>query len=177
MRLLDEEATLRAVVEGTASATGAEFYRLLAQNLARALDTRGAWVTEYDEASDSLRALAFWFGGEWIEDYRYQVVGTPCETAIREARLVHIPDRIIGLYPGQPAAFRDAGVVSYLGAPLLSADRKVLGHLAVIDVRPMPAEKKLVSLFEIFANRAVAEMRRLRLEDDLRERQEKLGRL
>src|SRR5260221_6947689 len=41
----------------------------------------------------------------------------------------------------------------------------------------MPAEKRLVSLFEIFANRAVAEMRRLRLEDDLRERQEKLGRL
>src|SRR5262245_38141449 len=41
----------------------------------------------------------------------------------------------------------------------------------------MPAEKGLVSLFEIFANRAAAELRRLRLEKDLRERQEKLGRL
>jgi PAS domain S-box-containing protein len=177
MRRLDEEGTLRAVVEGTASATGAEFYRLLAQNLARALDTYGAWVTEYDEANERLRALAFWFGGTWIEGYEYAIAGTPCETAIKEARLVHLPEPVVGLYPGQPASFREAGIVSYLGAPLLSGDGKVLGHVAVVDVRPMPAEKKLVSLFEIFANRALAEMRRMRLESDLREKQEKLGRL
>jgi PAS domain S-box-containing protein len=177
MRGLDEEGTLRAVVEGTASATGAEFYRLLAQNLARALDTYGAWVTEYDEARERLRALAFWFGGKWIEDYEYAIAGTPCETAIKEARLVHLPEPVVGLYPGQPQAFRDSGIVSYLGAPLLSSEGKVLGHVAVVDVRPMPADKKLVSLFEIFANRALAEMLRMRLEDDLRERQEKLGRL
>jgi len=177
MRRLDEEGTLRAVVEGTASGTGTEFYRLLAQNLAHALDTHGAWVTEYDEATERLRALAFWFGGAWVEGYEYTLSGTACEVAIKETRLVHVPDQIVGLYPRVPVGFPDAAIVSYLGAPLLSADRRILGHIAVVDVRPMPAEKRLVSLFEIFANRAGAEMRRLRLESDLSERQEKLGRL
>jgi transcriptional regulator with PAS, ATPase and Fis domain len=67
--------------------------------------------------------------------------------------------------------------VSYLGVPLLAPDRRVLGHLAVIDVRPMPEEKRLLTLFHVFANRALAEMRRVRVEQDLRERQEKLSRL
>ena len=61
-RRIDEEVALRAVVEGTASETGHEFYRALVRNLARALDTHGAWLTEYDEPRERLRALAFWFG-------------------------------------------------------------------------------------------------------------------
>jgi len=177
MRKLDEETTLRAVVEGTASETGVEFYKALAWNLARALDTHGAWVTEYDEASRRLSALAFWFGDRWVDGYVYKIDGTPCETAIDETRLVHIPDRIVDLYPGQPGSFRDSGIVSYLGVPLLSAEREVMGHLAVVDVRPMPEEKRFLNLFQIFANRALAEMRRLRLEQEIRERQEKMGRL
>ena len=48
-RRIDEEAALRAVVEGTAGETGKEFYRALVRNLAIALDTHGAWLTEYDE--------------------------------------------------------------------------------------------------------------------------------
>jgi len=177
MRQIDEEATLRAVVEGTASETGTDFYRALTRNLARALDTHGAWVTEYTEASERLRALAFWFGDKWVEDFEYSIAGTACETTIKEARLIHYPDRVIDLHPKADSKFRDSGVVSYLGVPLLSAQERVIGHLAVVDIRPMPEEKKLLTLFQIFANRAAAEMRRLGLENDLRERQEKLGRL
>ena len=81
------------------------------------------------------------------------------------------------LYPKHPDEFPGHGVVSYLGVPLLAQDGRVLGHLAVIDVRPMPDEKRLLTLFHVFANRAVAEMRRVRVEQDLRERQEKLSRL
>jgi len=158
IRRLNKESTLRAVVGGPASATGTEFYRLLAQNLAHALDTFGAWVTEYDEANGRLRALAFWFGGEFIENYEYQVADTACETAIQEARLVHFAQIPENRYRGNPEPFRSAGVVSYLGAPLLSPEGKGIGHLAVVDKRPMPDEHGLVSLFEIFANRAVAEM-------------------
>jgi len=177
MRRIDEEATLRAIVEGTASETGTAFYRALTRNLARALDTHGAWVTEYDPGTETLRALAFWFGDRWIDGYVYRIEGTPCETAIKETRLVHLPDTVMGLYPGQPESFKEAGVVSYLGVPLLDEQQSVIGHVAVVDNRPMPPEKGLLGLFQIFANRAVAELRRLRLEDDLRERQEKLGRL
>jgi PAS domain S-box-containing protein len=177
VRRIDEETALRAVVEGTASDTGRDFYRALVRNLAGALDTHGAWLTELDEGRARLRALAFWLGGDFIDEFDYPIVGTPCETAIREGRLVHVPDRVVDLYPRDPPEFPGDGVVSYLGVPLLGVDRRVLGHLAVIDTRPMPEEKRLLTLFRLFANRAAAEMRRVRLEQDLRERQEKLATL
>jgi len=44
-----------------------------------------------------------------------------------------------------------------------------LGHLAVLDSRPMPKEPRLISLFQIFANRAAAEHQRLRAEAATRE--------
>jgi transcriptional regulator with GAF, ATPase, and Fis domain len=176
-RQIDEERALRAVVEGTASETGQEFYRALVRNLARALETHGAWVTEYDERTDRLRALAFWFGDRFVDGFEYAIAGSPCETAIRECRLVHVPDRVVELYPGDNIAFPRDDVVSYLGVPLVGTDRRVLGHLAVVDVRPITGEKRLLALFEIFANRAVAELRRVRLEQQLRDRQEKLGAL
>jgi transcriptional regulator with PAS, ATPase and Fis domain len=176
-RRIDEETALRAVVEGTASDTGQEFYRALVQNLALALETHGAWLTEYDERTDRLRALAFWFGDRFVEGFEYAIAGTPCETAVRELRVVHVPDRVVELYPRDRVAFPRADVVSYLGVPLIGADRRVLGHLAVVDVRPIPPEKRLLTLFGIFANRAMAEMRRLRLEQEVQERQEEVTRL
>ncbi len=173
-RRVDEEAALRAVVEGTASETGRDFYRALVRNLATALDTYGAWVTEFDEPVDRLRAVAFWFGDRWVDGFEYPIAGTACERAIRERRLVHIRDRDEMESSFAPESFRSAGVVSYLGAPLFEGGR-VMGHLAVVDVRPLLPERRILTLFELFANRASAEMRRQRLEAELRDSRENLA--
>ena len=66
----DDEA-LRLVIEGTASETGTEFFRALVRNLALALDTAGAWVTEYLPEEQKLRALAMWLNGAYVEHYEY----------------------------------------------------------------------------------------------------------
>ena len=69
------------------------------------------------------------------------------------------------------------GAASYMGMPLLDLDDAILGHLAVLDMRPMPAEPRAQTLFQIFAARAGAELRRLRAETQVLEREQKLGRL
>jgi PAS domain-containing protein len=61
-----------------------------------------------------------------------------------------------------------------MGVPLEDVDGTILGHLAVLDTRPMPEQPRLLTLFRIFAARAAAELRRLRAESRVRERQEKL---
>jgi len=175
-RHIDEEAALRDVVVGTASGTGEEFYRALVENLVRTLDTRGAWVTVYDAENEYLRSLAFLFAGNWVEGFDYPIGGTACETAVREKRLVHVPDQLLDVYPRDNDP-RLPEVVSYIGAPILDENGNVLGNLAVVDTRPMPDKQHLVDLFRIFAARASAEMRRLRAESAMREREEKLTRL
>ena len=173
---MDEDAALRTILEGTAIVTGERFFYALVENLAKALKTYGAWVTEYIPETRRLRGLAFRMGDEWLENYEQAIDGTPCEVVVTGGRLVHYPDSILDLYPDEPD-LKAVGAVSYMGVPLLSADGQVLGHLAVIDRRPMPETPRSLAIFQIFAARAAAELQRIRAESEVREREEKLGRL
>lgn len=171
-----DPAELHLVLQGTAVHTGIEFHRALVENLAKALSTHGAWVTEYIPERGSLRALAFYLNGEWIEDWEEAIEGTPCEVVIREERLVHHPERIVDLFP-EDGGLREMGAVSYLGVPLKDLSGEILGHLAVLDTRPMAEDPRTMTLFKIFAARAAAELMRMRREAALREREERMTRL
>jgi formate hydrogenlyase transcriptional activator len=169
-----DEAVLRLAVEGTASETGAGFFRALVKNLAAVLGTQGAWVTEYLPAEQKLRALAMWMKGDFVENFEYRLPGTACADVVEARKLIHIPERVIELYP-KSADLIPLDAVSYLGMPLLDTDGGVMGHLSVLDNKPMPRDARAVSLFEIFAARASAEHRRLRMEQEVRGREEQLS--
>ncbi len=173
---LSDADALRLVVEGTASETGTAFFRALVRNLATVTGTIGAWVTEYLPAQKRLRAYAFWLRGAFVEHFEYAIAGTACAPVVEDKRPVHIPDRLLELYPGEPD-LRAVHAVSYLGVPLLDPQGEVMGHLSVLDNKPMPADSRLTSLFEIFAARAAAEQRRLREELEVRAREEELAAL
>ena len=115
-------------------------------------------------------------GDRWLDGWEMVVDGTPCERVIDDRCLIHIPDNLLDIYGDDPDV-RAMGAASYMGMPLLDLDGTILGHLAVLDMRPMPAEPRAQTLFQIFAARAGAELRRLRAETQVREREQKLGRL
>jgi PAS domain S-box-containing protein len=173
---LETDSALRAILEGTATETGQQFFAALVQNLGKTLGTHGAWVTEYFPEKRRLRALAFWMDGQWVKDYEVDIAGTACERVIETAKLVHFPDRILELFP-HSEDIKATGAVSYLGVPLQDTDGRILGHMAVIDRRPIPEEPRVYAIFQIFAARAAAELQRLRAEAEVREREEKVGRL
>ncbi|HSC41565.1 MAG TPA: sigma 54-interacting transcriptional regulator, partial [Candidatus Binatia bacterium] len=173
---IDLDIALRKILEGTATETGEQFFQALVKNLASALNTHGAWVTEYFPESRRLKALAFWMGGQWLKDWEMVINGTPCERVINERCFIHIPDNLLDIY-GEDPDVRAVGAASYMGMPLLDVDGKILGHLAVLDLRPMPPQPRAQALFQIFAARAAAELRRMRAEAQVREREQKLGRL
>lgn len=170
----DEDRALRIIMEGTAGETGEDFFKSLVQNLSRVLDTRGAWVTEYQSESRKLNSLAFWLSGEWVKEYIYDISGTPCELVVEKKDIFLVPENVIDLFPHDPD-LKPMGAVSYMGVPLLDTDGSVLGHLAVLDSKPMPDRSRVRTIFRIFASRASAELRRLRAESEVREREEKLG--
>jgi PAS domain S-box-containing protein len=171
---IQEDKILRFLVEGTVSETGSEFFRALARNLSEALQTYGAWVTEYLPESRCLRALAFWLKDGFLDHYEHAIDGTPCQPVIETKSRAHFPERLLEFFPNDPD-LAAIGAVSYLGTPLLDTDGTLLGHLAVLDNRPMPAEPQLYELFDLFAVRAAAEFRRLRAEGATREREAQLS--
>ena len=169
-----EDKILRSLVEGTVSETGADFFRALARNLSEALQTCGAIIAEYRDDSRCLRAVAFWVNNRFLDDYEYPIEGTPCQVVVDTKSRAHFPERLLEFFPND-SDLASLGAVSYLGAPLLDADGTLLGHLAVLDNRAMPAEPQLYELLDLFAARAVAELRRLRAEAATREREAQLS--
>ena len=170
----DEKNLLKTLMDGTAAETGQSFFQALVKNLAQALGTHGAWVTEYLVDKQRLRAMAFWLGSSYVDHYEYEIAGTPCEPTIKKKTFQHIPNNVVKLFPADPDLPK-VGAVSYMGFPLLDQKRRILGNLAVLDNQPMPESFRSQAVFRIFASRATAELLRIRAEADIRTREEKLN--
>jgi PAS domain S-box-containing protein len=160
-----ELAALRAIVEGTARNTGAAFFQALVRHLAVAIGVQYAFVAEFARAPTRVRTLAYWGRGRLQEDIEFDLAGTPCEDVVRGG-LCHHPQGVRQKFP-RDQDLVDLGIESYLGVPLLDGNGQVLGHLAVFDERPMPAQPRRLSIFRIFATRAAVELERLRVEKQL----------
>jgi PAS domain S-box-containing protein len=164
---------LREIVEGTSAETGETFFNELVRHMARAMGTRCAWVTEWLPEHRRLRALSFWVGDRFLSDFEYPVAGTACEVVVTEKRRVLIPERVLDLYTTDES-LRPLGPVSYLGIPLYDTDRAILGHLAILHDQPLKEDPLIFAIFDIFASRAASELRRIRRDRDLKEREQKL---
>jgi formate hydrogenlyase transcriptional activator len=166
----DELAVLRALVQGTARSTGDEFFHTLVQHLANALGVRHALIAEFASAT-RVRTLAYWQVDRLAPNVEYDLPGTPCEEVVRGS-LCHHPTGVSRKFPTDTALV-EMGIESYLGVPLIASDGQHLGHLCVFDTQPMPDEPRQLLLFQVFAERAAAELARLRLEQSLRESEQR----
>jgi formate hydrogenlyase transcriptional activator len=166
-----EVRALRAIFEGTAHASGVEFFKTLVQHLAAAMDTCYAFVAEFACSNTRVRTIAYCGHGEILENAEWDLAGTPCEEVVR-GKLCHYPTGVRLKFPTD-ASFVEMGIESYLGVPLVAPDGLHLGHLAVFDTRPMPQQPPRPLVFRIFAARAAAELARLRVEQSLLESEQR----
>jgi PAS domain S-box-containing protein len=163
-RLKESEHRIRAIVEGTASSTGQEFFDALVKTLARTLETRWVMVTMC-RSGDRLEALSLWNGESIDRNVGLSIAGTPCEMVIR-----------YGAYKfedGVSEAFPDAtvlhawGAESYTGVALNDSAGRVIGVLCALHDGPLPEPAKDTALLRVYGSRAAAELERLRVEAEL----------
>src|SRR5262249_6960149 len=125
---------LRILVEGTAAATGDEFFRSLARHAARALGARYAFAAETLTEMES-RSLAYWEGTGFGEGFSYRFPGTPCQR-VAQGNVCFTSTNLQRLFP-EDLWLQQIGVDSYVGVPMRNAAGKVLGHIAVLHTAPM----------------------------------------
>lgn len=166
----DDVAALRAIMEGTARSTGQEFFQSLVRHLALAVGTRYALIAEF-AGEMRARTVAYWFRNRIIDNVEWDLAGTPCEEVVR-GHLCHHPTGVKDRFP-KDRPLVEWGIESYLGVPLCDSRGNHLGHMAVFDDRPMPAEPRRQYTFQIFAARAAAELERMRIEQRLSESEER----
>jgi signal transduction histidine kinase len=159
-RRLRGQELLRAVAEGTAGAVGEEFLRCLARNVAEAFGAKLVLIAEASDPSGMhVRALACWYDGAFVEEpIEYDTAGQPC-AVITEHPWVSFPEALTERFPDDRPAV-ELGLQSYLAVCLRSSENVHLGHIAVLDARPMEADEEDVAALRIFAARASAELER-----------------
>ncbi|RIK57062.1 MAG: Fis family transcriptional regulator [Nitrospira sp.] len=166
-------AALREIVEGVEAKVGEQFFPALVQQLAKALQVTYAFVSEFCVDRTRVRTLAFWAGDHFEKNFEYAIAGTPCEKVLA-GELYHCADHVADHFPQDKKGLEELGVQSYLAIPVTSMNGTVLGHLAVMDRKPMELEQLDLSVFKLFGARAGAEMERSHMEARLKENEEHL---
>ena len=169
----EAEATLRAIVEGVESETGDRFFASLVRHLAAALKVQYAFVSEISADKQRFRTCAVWGRGALMENFEVPLAGTPCESVLR-GEMAHYSDGLQQRFP-EDSGLVDWGVQSYCGVPLCDDGDRVLGHLAILDDRPIVNGARALGIMRIFATRARAEMERLGSEAAVRASEARLG--
>jgi PAS domain S-box-containing protein len=163
-RLKASEQRIRAIVEGTASSTGQEFFDALVKTLARALETRWVMVTMLRPGS-RLEALALWNGEAVERNVFFPVPDSPCEMVMRYGAY-KFEDGVSEAFNEQPV-LEAWGVQSYTGVALNDSAGQVIGVLCAMHDRPLPDPAKDTALLRVYGSRAAAELERLRVEAEL----------
>jgi PAS domain S-box-containing protein len=158
------EETFRSIVIGTASATGNEFFPSLVRNMSAALRVRYAFVTQCDDQKHA-RVLAFWNSDRFGENFEFDIEDTPCMKVL-QGEVCHYREGLQGLFP-LDGGLADLNAQSYLGVPMLDPAGHVIGHIALLDDKPMERDDRAIDVVKIFAARASAELKRQRAETDL----------
>jgi PAS domain S-box-containing protein len=158
------DEALRLIVVGTAATTGNDFFQSLVKHMAQVLRARYAFVTTCDDQKHA-RTLAFWKGDGFGENFDFDIANTPCKPVL-QGEVCHYRQGLQGLFP-HDKLLRDWQAESYLGVPMLDHTNRVIGHIAILDDKPMEADPRAIDLLKIFASRAAAELNRQKAEDEL----------
>ena len=163
------EAALELMVEGTASATGDEFFRSCVRYLAQVLGVRYAVVGKFaNDTKTRIQTLAFWTGEDFGENFEYDLAGSPCENVL-EGTSGFYPSEVQELF-SDFQALEQLGAQSYWGISLRDAAGNTIGNLAVLDVQPMAHDPGKEMIMKIFVARAGAELERKLAEELLTKR-------
>ena len=156
------EAILQSLVEGTSWVVGQDFFRILVRNLARALQVKFAFLSQISDEKN-IKVKACWVGKEYGEVFEYALEGTPCERVFQHG-VAFYPSDVQKLFPADEW-FQEHGIDSYLAVQVHNPAGLPIGHLAVLNDRPMVDKIPRESILRIFAARAGAELERQRVED------------
>ncbi len=161
------DTAFQGLVAGTASTTGSEFCTALVRHLANTLNVKYALVSELVPGKrDRVRALAYWAAGQWVPSFEYDVKGMTCEKVILDGKMTYYPDHVQTLFPGEKS-LPAMHAICYLGIPFHDQAGELMGHLFVMDDKPLADYERARSLMGIFAARAAMELERKRTIDRL----------
>ncbi len=166
------EEALEAIVQGTVSPGSPNFFKNLVHQLAVALQVPMVFLAErIEESFPIVHGVAFWQIDHFEEQFEYNCLEGPCEKVF-EGHPVYFSQGVQARFPKNPTV-KTLNIESYCGTPLFNSEGKIVGNLAIMDLKPLSLNAQDQSLLQIFAARAGAELERKRAQDALQDSEER----
>ncbi|PCI62996.1 MAG: hypothetical protein COB35_02050 [Gammaproteobacteria bacterium] len=150
--------SLQLISQLSARAAGEGFFQALISASAKALGIKIAFVTEllpYTEAT--AKTLALWVDGNILENIEYPLADTPCEN-ILNGKVIGFSKGLQQLFP-KDKWLADVNAESYVCIPFMDDTGHVIGHMGIMDDKPITDQQKIINIMRIFADRATAELK------------------
>lgn len=182
-RLLREEIAERERVDNTLKfiaqrnwvAGGQVFLSELVRYLGRLLAVDYVLVDKLAADPDHAETVALYAHGNILPNLQYGLKHTPCDN-VMAGGLCCYTEQVQQRFPDD-TLLADMQVESYIGLPLWDSTGQVIGLIAVMDSRPIADERAIVSLLQLVATSAAAELERRRSEQRLEESRQFLSRI
>lgn len=165
------EITLQSLVEGTVSVTDEEFFLTLTRHLVEALDVENAILSQLIDGR--FHTMAFWSAGQFLPNIIYSPEDASACAEVLESGIYSCPLDVQILHP-ENRYLANLKAESYLGVVLRGKDGQPIGHLCLIDTKPMSNQNYFLNILQLFASRAATELERQRISKALQESESQL---
>lgn len=138
----------------------------LVKAMALSLNVKYALASELLPGSRRVKVLAFWADFQWQTPFEYDLDGSPCETVVGAEPKWYGCD--IQRRFSQDKDLEKLNIQFYLGVPLYDSVNQPLGHICILDDRPVEFHDSMKEAMKEYAEIFSAELMRLREQENAR---------
>ena len=170
------EEAINLFFEGTSQTMGETFCQSVVRYLASVLNVRYLGISAASGSNyQRLRVIVLWNGKKFSENFEYEITGTPAEQVMNQGMCFY-PENVRAAFP-KDEYLRKHNIESYWGLALFNSDRQPLGHLFVMDDKPIHTHNWDESLLKIIGARIRLELERIESEEATKTTQVHLNRI
>lgn len=136
-----------------------EFYCACTKMLSMVYNAQFSFIGLFaTEARSSIQTQAVWAGESHVDNFTYDLKGTPCADII-DLKMELVPAGASEEYSDDEMLV-EMGVDSYYGSPLIASSGEIIGLVSVMDVKPMKLSPWTSPILGLFAQRIANEIER-----------------
>ncbi len=156
----------------TSNQTGMEFLVALTRGLVEQFGVCHAFVSELVN-HETLRTMVFCRDGVISDNFEYSRRGTPCEEVLRDG-VGFFTSGVQQRFPSDEWLKKE-GVEGYMAISFQDPQGRSMGHLGIMDSKPLRRVGLIERLLSVFAPRVGAELSRLKAESSAVESRQRLA--
>ena len=161
---VNNEKMFKALVETAVGNIGQDFFNNIITRLSEWLNTECVIIGQINE-NNRIIAVPMYLDGKIVDDYSYDLAGTPCDLAIKRSYCTY-SENIINLFP-EDKELELINANGYIGTALYNKKGEATGILCALSREKLQLPPQAESIIKIIGSRISAEIERNKVFEDL----------